>query len=91
MAKDKTFQEISYFSDFEAKVGLFNARLWNNTKVYLIAYLNALIHGLLRAVRQTFGNLDQYKNEWPCLISFHIGDLLRSKCHSKEEEIIQRY
>ena len=50
LSKEDFYDEISYFSDFESKVGLFNAHMLMNYKNYLINYLNALIHGLLRAM-----------------------------------------
>ena len=89
MAKDKTFEEIRYFSNFEAKVGLYNARVHSNSKIYLISYLNALIHGLLSAVNQACK--EKRIEERPYLISFHLGDLLRSRCYSEEAEIISLY
>ena len=51
LSKDQQFKDLNYFSKFEAKTGLFNVNLSKNSKVYLIAYLNALIHGLLKAVK----------------------------------------
>ena len=52
LSKDKNLNNIDYFSEFEAKTGLFNAHLAKNSRVYLIAYLNALIHGLLKAIKE---------------------------------------
>ena len=51
LSVDTRYLGISYLSEFEAKTGFFNASLYENNKVYLIAYLNALIHGLLKAVK----------------------------------------
>ena len=42
--------KLAEFSEFESKVGLFSSMMIKNSKYYLIAYLNALIHGLLEAV-----------------------------------------
>ena len=42
--------KLAEFSEFESKVGLFSSMMIKNSKYYLIAYLNALIHGLLSAV-----------------------------------------
>ena len=83
LAKDNAFEAIGYFSEFEAKTGIFNARAYKNSKVYLITYLNALIHGLLKASRESEADVN--------LISFNVGDLLRSRCYSKEAEIIALY
>ena len=85
LSVDGRFQGISYLSEFEAKTGFFNASLYKNSKVYLIAYLNALIHGLLKAVKQHSEKIEID------IISFNIGDLLRSRCYSKEPEIIGLY
>ena len=74
---------LDYLSEFEAKTGLFNAHLQNNSKVYLVGYLNALIHGILKAAKE-----EHIKAQ---LISFNIGDLMRSRCYSKEKEIIGLY
>ena len=74
--KNNLFEEFAYCSEFEAKTGVFNAHLHKNSKVYLTAYLNALIHGLLTAEKSCGFNIK--------LISFNVGDLLRSRCYSKE-------
>ena len=76
-------KDLDYLPEFEAKTGLFNAHLEKNSKVYLIAYLNTLIHGLLKVVKEEDLEVQ--------LISFNIGDLLRSRCYSKEKEIIGLY
>lgn len=83
LAKDDAFEGIGYFSEFEAKTGIFNARAYKNSKVYLITYLNALIHGLLKASSESGANVN--------LVSFNVGDLLRSRCSSKEVEVIALY
>jgi hypothetical protein len=54
---------------------------------YIILYLNRLIHGLM-IVSNSFHERFNFKDleEWkypPNLITFKIGDLVRSKCSSK--------
>ena len=83
LSGDSNSKGLDYLSEFEAKTGLFNAHLQNNSKVYLVGYLNALIHGILKAAKE--------EDTKPQLISFNIGDLLRSRCYSKEKEIIGLY
>ena len=83
LSGDSNSRGLDYLSEFEAKTGLFNAHLQNNSKVYLVGYLNALIHGILKAAKE--------KDIKAQLISFNIGDLMRSRCYSKEKEIIGLY
>lgn len=52
LSKETFYEEISYFSDFEVKVGLFNAHMLKNNNNYLVNYLNTLIHGLLKATER---------------------------------------
>ena len=81
--KNNLSDELAYFSEFEAKTGIFNAHLHKNSKFYMSTYLNALIHGLLTAKKNCGFDIK--------LISFNVGDLLRSRCYSKEKEIIGLY
>ena len=49
-ASKKGFCErVKHLSEFERTVGFFSAQLLMHQKHYLFMYLNALIHGLLRA------------------------------------------
>lgn len=70
-------------SENEAIVGQFASYIYKNNASYLINYLNALIHGLNKAVK-SFGDLWNYSaKDLPQLITFNIGDLMRCKCSSK--------
>ena len=83
LSKDKRFKSLNYISEFESKTGLFNVNLYKNSEAYLLTYLNALIHGLLKAMNESQLGVN--------LITFNLGDLLRSRCYSKETEIIALY
>ena len=83
LSRDSDLKDIDYFSEFEGKTGFFNAHLSRNSESYLIAYLNALIHGLLKAAEKLKEEEGHYYDIQ--LISFNIGDLLRSRCYSKEK------
>ena len=82
LSQDERFRCENYINEFEARTGLFNASLSKNSEIYLVVYLNALIHGLLSV---------QEQNQQISLITFNVGDLLRNKCYSKENEIIGLY
>ena len=59
LSKDDNLKDIDYFSEFEGKTGFFNAHLSRNSEYYLIFYLNALIHGLLKSaekLKEELGN-----------------------------------
>lgn len=67
--------------------GKFSYKVVKNLHTYIIAYLNRLIHGLLKASKEFFAesNIFDY-SLWPCppnLLTFKIGDLMRCKCSSK--------
>ena len=83
LTNDQSYQTISYPTPQEARNGLFNAHLSQNTKTYAITYLNGLIHGLLRAAKSADSEIN--------LVSFSSSDLLRSKCSSSEDKITGLY
>ena len=43
--------------------------------------MNTLIHGLLMAAKDAFPDKDE--DELPNLVTFNVGDMLRSYCFSK--------
>ena len=62
---------------------MFNACLQKSNKTCLISYLNALIHGLLRATN----SIKKSQRNRPAdieIITFDVGDLLRCRCFSRE-------
>jgi hypothetical protein len=64
-----------------------------NLHSYIILTLNRLIHGLLLVSKQFFEKevKEHGWEDWPSppnLITFKVGDLMRCKCASKEEEIL---
>ena len=73
---EKLEKEFMQLSESECKAGLFSAIMFKNNKVYVIKYLNRLIHGLLKTGDWWGGK--------PQLVSFRVGDLLRCRCTSKE-------
>ena len=90
LSLDDGFKDLNYFSEFDAKTGFFNACLHKNNKAYLIAYLNALIHDLLKAVKEGTYEIGVFEKEIKHLpsiqlVRFNIGDMLRSKCYSREK------
>ena len=80
---EKLEKEFMQLSESECKAGFFSAIMFKNNKFYVIKYLNKLIHGLLSARR--------WWDDKPQLVSFRVGDLLRCRCTSKENEIIALY
>ena len=79
---EKFEKEFMSLSESECKAGLFSATMFKNNKFYVMKYLNRLIHGLLSVTRS---------KTHPQLVSFRVGDLLRCRCTSKENEIIALY
>ena len=95
ISNEKFLQQYSSYSDFDSKVGVFSSFMFKFNKYFIIEYLNALIHGLAfvskkycSAGGQNVENLKipaWKKKTTPVLISFKIGDLLRSKFSSNEK------
>ena len=69
-------------------MGKFISKAVNSYETYIIAYLNSLIHGILRAGQELFdSDLRMYGN-WPHpphLLTFFLGDLIRCKYSSQEK------
>ena len=90
-------KEFRYLPELDRKVGLWSSIMLKSVKNYLINYLNALIHGLLRVSKKyvfLLKNVDKVTEEkkfMPQLITFKCDDLLRCRCTSKETEIIALY
>lgn len=79
---------------YESIAARYSIDIVNNLHSYTLAYLNRLIHGLLKvAVRFTkLPIVSQF--EWPSAISLitcQINDLVRCRCASGEREIIRIY
>lgn len=76
------------FIDHIEKIsGKLSYRVVKNLHTYIIAYLNRLIHGLLKASKEFFDDAGIFDYAlWPSppnLLTFRIGDLMRCKCSSK--------
>lgn len=77
-----------YIDEGEKISGKFCSKVVKNLHSYIIAYLNRLIHGLLKVAKDFFeeNNLSKFTfwSSPPNLLSFTLGDLMRCKYSSKE-------
>ena len=83
---------FTHIEKYEKACGKFAYKTVNNLHSYIVLYLNRIIHGLLKVSKELYDTKLCTKARWtspPDLLSFKIGDLMRSKCSSKEREVLK--
>ena len=93
--QQNSFGSDQYVDVMEKISGKFSLKVVKNLHSYIIAFLNRLIHGLLKISKRMYdeNQLSQYSN-WPTpvnLLTFKVGDLMRCKCSSHEKQILMIY
>ena len=81
-------EDSGEFIDENEKIsGKFCSKVVKNLHSYIIAYLNRLVHGLLKVSKEFYEDNELYNYSfWPSppnLLSFKLGDLMQCKCSSK--------
>lgn len=76
-----------FINKVEKASGKYSFKVVKNLHVYIISYLNRLLHGLLKVSKEFHeesGIADYFLWPYPPnLLTFKIGDLLRCKCSSR--------
>lgn len=62
VSKEDFYSKFYHLSEFDSKVGIFSSFMLKNNKSYSLGYLNALIHGLLRATKKLGIYIFYYKS-----------------------------
>lgn len=93
--KLRSLSEEFQVGENEAACGKFSVKVMRNLHVYLVTYLNRLIHAMtgISLKLHQYLELESTKG-WekpPNLITLRLGDLMRCKCSSKQTEIVRLY
>lgn len=87
-------KEAPFLNKYERVCGKFSTKVVNNLKNCVVVYLNRLIHGLMSVSDTIYKAKMKGMPSWPSapnLLSFKVGDLLRCRISSHQNEIVRLY
>jgi len=101
LKNEESFQGDNQLDDLERICGKFSYKVVKNLHSEIIEYLNKVIHSILLVSKRFHEHIldprrttESETNNWPAppnLITFKLGDLMRCKLSSKEQEVIRIY
>ena len=87
-------KEAPFLNRFQRVCGKFSTKVVNNLKNCVVVYLNRLIHGLMSVSDTLYKAKMKGMPSWPSapnLLSFKVGDLLRCRISSRQNQIVRLY